>query len=305
MAVHALRHGFGLLFAAATLAACSDGRERPAQVVGECLECGVTGSRGGVATGTSSDGGTPSNGGMSGGGASTGGDSSGGDTATGGSSGAGGAAAAGTVVGSVEEIRSTDLEMRAELSPGLIVDIEGVAESGVVSERYNGDEDFVLAGLEEDGGAYVHVQYVEGLPEVMGTLQQVDTTEGADVTLGVVQRVVMEQIVDAGGLSQTTQLDPDLGHAFVHVVDGAGDPLEGITVESHEAEAVGYDAGMTYSDLLPETQFRGVMLLVNMEAASFPGEMRAMTISDGNRTLDVEFPVVPDSVTLLDVVFDP
>lgn len=212
-----------------------------------------------------------------------------------------GSGALGTLTGDVQMLIGTDLKTERAIESEVELSSQAAA-GGRTTARYDGDEDFSLTGVPINGNLWVGIEPV-GNPTraLMSTLQAVSSTSATEKHLKVVERASLEEIVGASALLTPVTLDPEKGHLVVYFVDAAGAPRSGVKILDNTAiqdALVAYDAGITYSDSLEETNIGGSALLINLETVSFPGEAKTIAFSHGMFTSSFLVDVARDTITL-------
>lgn len=209
--------------------------------------------------------------------------------------------AAGVVRGQVFVFQDQTLATTDQLT-GVTVDVQGTDLQGdVTTSRTDNTARFALEDVATSAETWLGVRPLDTTSGLLTTLQPFDLTQNADIVANVLPTRLLEEIAGSG-LSRPVTLDEDLGHVFLSFVDGDDAPVSGLSIVRSEAELVAYDAGLSYSDQLAETQFRGVALLLNIEGAAFPGRDTVITVSDGARDIAVRVPIVRGAVSIATVV---
>lgn len=180
--------------------------------------------------------------------------------------------AEGSITGNVRLVTSPDFESTVRAATVFEVRAPG-ASTAEVSTQTDVTGSFRLDGARRERGLWVAVGTFPSTAANahIDTLQPVDTSSASAVDLIVVQRQVMEQIVQ--GFTSAVELDPARGHVVLTLVDSDGAPLVGasITAPDPAVTSIAYDTGDFYSDQTLETSTRGTVVLLNLAAASYPG----------------------------------
>lgn len=194
----------------------------------------------------------------------------------GGAGGAGGAGGSGgedepvTLEGVVRFVTSADLLQDAPLPEPvnvLATDFNQVLRA-VTTES---DGDFVFDDLPSVSDLKVRVVRIDDDTDtdLLDTLQVVDTTVSAPVTLDVLSRAMFEDLIEVSFVTTPTLFDARRGSAIVFVQDESGAPLEGASVvPSNVVTQIAYDDGAVYSDALDQTGGRGAFVLLNVPRTS-------------------------------------
>jgi hypothetical protein len=228
---------------------------------------------------------------------------------SGGSAGAagGGNTPGATLAGTVGEVSSSDLltltslrdsvEVRAPNATANGDEITGVPGPGGI---------YRLDGVRQSGVVWVGVGAFQ-IPSVepyMDTLQAADTTQSGVVDLFVVRRDLMRQLATTAFMVPPVELDPDRAAIVIRFVDERGAPAAGvrITIPDPTVIRTAYDAGDTYSDSLDATLDRGMALLLNLEAAAYPGSATSIVAEVDGVPLTTNLLIAQGAVTVVTAV---
>ncbi len=264
---------------AALAVSCTSDGERPAPIVcsGDC------GSPGGVRTGFPSD---PSDGGAGPG---------------------GGGSDSGETVGLTGDVLllldNGRFDSGAPLSDTAEVKTTA-ADGGTVTDDWNGVDPFELAKLEADTSVWLLVTPRAG-SEAAVTFEPVVTVDPdpqgrINANLAVVREDTIDEIFSV--LSAPLQRDAGAAQVVLRLVQRGGGsgvvPIPGVVVQASGAEAVVYGVNGGYSDVSTETDGTGVVVLLNVPAAAWPGAIVNLHFS-GAKTGGAKVLAVNDAVSLV------
>jgi hypothetical protein len=162
-----------------------------------------------------------------------------------------------------------------------------------LSSAYDGQGEYSLSGVRASTLTWVGVKPTNA-GAALPTLLKIDTTIAGPFTLAVVQADTIDRIFELITVPTTRQ--PGHGHVVVLFDDATEKPVSGVSVDMAQAAAIIYDAGGTYSDAVQATGSRGIAVLANIPAQTFPGSEHRLLWS-GAATGFQEIFVAADSVT--------
>ena len=231
----------------------------------------------------------------------------------GGEAGAGGGggmppAGVGTLAGTVLELSASDLQTRQSLLGGVEV---RAARAGGPSDDPVSDETDASGTFRLEGVATARVTWVGvgdfASPPVepyMDTLQAVDATSGDFVSLLVARRDAVRDAVAVAFMGEGVELDPALAHIAIRFVRASGAPIPDVHIEFPRVDQVptAYDAGDAFSSALNATSDRGMALLVNMQAAPYPGSTTSVIAALDDRQFGAELQIAAGALTIVSAV---
>lgn len=194
----------------------------------------------------------------------------------------------------------TEPDLRISGSPAVALQLT-TSGNGITALKADVDTDgrFRLDGVSSVRPLWVAIGVVgsEATSQYIDTLQPVRTAPGQPVQLRVVQRSVVNDIASQSFQSNPTTPDPERAHAILNVIDGDGDPLQGASL-TNSGLSVAYDAGVIYSDILAATSDRGSLVILNVEADPYPGELTTMVFRADGEEFEFQIYLARGSVTL-------
>jgi hypothetical protein len=223
------------------------------------------------------------------------------DAGMGGGGATAGDASPGTLQGTVDTLSGSDLKTAQALDADVEISAPGTA--GVrVSARYDGNGDFTLVDAEISANLWIAVSpLVSSEQQLMHTLQRVDTTSTGLLTLYVADRLSMEAIAAEGSLLTPIELEDTKGHALIYFVDAEGDPVDQVTLLETAATSeavIAYGGGDVFSDALPDTEVAGSVMLLNVNAAAFPGALNTFVFSYEGQETSFDIQMARDTLSL-------
>lgn len=129
------------------------------------------------------------------------------------------------------------------------------------------------------------------------TLQPVRTAAGQPAELLVTLRSVVNDIASQSFQSNPSTLDPERAHAILSLVTTTGEPVPGVSL-TNPGLSVAYDAGVIYSDALSETDANGRLVILNVDADPYPGELTTMVFDVGGDEYQFNIYLARGSLTL-------
>jgi hypothetical protein len=139
----------------------------------------------------------------------------------------------------------------------------------------------------------------------MDTLQAADTTQSRVVDLFVVRRDLMLELVRTGFLTTgPVELVPDRAAIVVRFVDERDVPAAGvrITIPDPIQFSTAYDAGDIYSDSQDATSARGMAIVLNLPAASYPGSATSIVADLNGEQFTTNLLIAQGAVTVVTAV---
>lgn len=214
----------------------------------------------------------------------------------------------GTLAGTVLELASPDLQTRQNLLGG--VEVRAAAATGTRDEPVS-DETGVGGSFRLENIATARVTWV-GVGDFasppaepyMDTLQAVDTTSGDLVSLLVARRDAMRDAVSFAFMGDDVELDPALAHIAIRFVRASGAPISDVHVAfpPPEQAPTAYDAGDAFSSVLDATGDRGMALLVNLQAARYPGSATSVVAELDDLQFRAELQIAAGALTIVSAV---
>jgi hypothetical protein len=172
------------------------------------------------------------------------------------------------------------------------------SDGGSVRGTWTGSGSVTLERLAEE--AFVLVTPSDETDDAWPTMFRLpERVEVEPVTLPLVRRTVIDQSFSLPPLP----LEPVEGRAQVvfQISDAeTRKPLAGATVSASGAEAVLYADGGTFSDAVTETDPTGLVLIANVPAAGWPGQLSTLTVS-GAALGSVPYRAVADAISVVRV----
>lgn len=237
----------------------------------------------------------------------TGGSTGGAPNATGGSAGSmggreatGGAAGGRTVSGNVRIYTDSSFDGTAAFAAAGIVGLTG-------SRRATGTfatGQWSVSGAEATGPLWADLHATVDAQDALDTLQIIEgTASTADLVFAA--RSSFDAVVT--GLSSVQSLNPDRAQIVLRFVNGSGQPVSGVVV-TQPSGTIAYDAGSSYTDQkgapFGATQQRGMAIILNYTAVSFPGgPLTVQYLKPGDtKGTDVEIRAANGAVTFRTVV---
>jgi hypothetical protein len=232
----------------------------------------------------------------------TSGDSSGfGGTAGGGNT------PGGTLAGTVGEVSSSDLLTPTSLLDPVEIRAPNATANGADITGVPGlDGVYRLDGVRESAVVWVGVGAFQVPPvePYMDTLQAADTTQSRVVDLFVVRRDLMRQLALTAFMVPPVELDPELAAIVIRFVDERGAPVAGVRINIPDPSlfSTAYDAGDTYSNALEATSERGMAIVLNLQAASYPGSATSIVAEVDGEPLTTNLLIAQGAVTVVTAV---
>jgi hypothetical protein len=212
----------------------------------------------------------------------------------------------GELSGSVLEIVSQDLVTSQSLRGDVEVRAPSAAGSAPVVSEPGADGFYRLEGIPRGAGVWVGVGNFRDQPvePFIDTIQAVDTARSGFTNLVVVRRDTLRDLAASSFINQPAVLAPEGAHIVLQFVNGTMQPIEGvqITFPAPENISTAYDAGDTYSDALPETSVRGMAVLLNLDAPSWPGTPFGIVADIDGEQLTADVQIVQGAVTVVTAV---
>jgi hypothetical protein len=212
----------------------------------------------------------------------------------------------GELSGSILEIVSQDLVTSQSLRGEVEVRAPSAEGSGDVVAEPGADGFYRLEGVERGQGVWVGVgNFGDPLADpFIDTLQAVDSGRSGFTNLLVLRRDTLSDLAASSFINQPAQLAPEGAHIVLQFVNGASQPVEGvqITFPAPEDISTAYDAGDTYSDALPETSTRGMAVLLNLDAAPWPGTPFGIVAQIDGVQLSAQVQIARGAVTVVTAV---
>jgi hypothetical protein len=245
-----------------------------------------------------------------------GGSAGAGGSGSGGSAGAAGSAAAGaagsstgegTLSGTIDTV-SESLGATTELAGTVQVQAPGAdGDQVITTSQPNGG--FVLPGIIPVPNLWVGVGPFNADPNstFVDTLQVVDATRSTPVSLLVMSRSTLQQLVVDSFMVSPVELDPQRGHVVLRFVNDQRQGIPGVTLTMPPpaATSVAYDLGdQIYSDTQTETGARGTLVLVNLAASAYPGVATTITAQVRGASRNVDVHVAAGALTLVTTVIE-
>lgn len=212
----------------------------------------------------------------------------------------------GELSGSILEIISQDLVTSQSVRGEVEVRAPSAEGSGDVVAEPGSDGFYRLQGIERGQGIWVGVgTFGDPLTDLfIDTLQAVDSGRSGFTNLVVLRRDTLSELAASSFISQPAQLAPEGAHIVLQFVNGEGQPVEGvqITFPAPDDISTAYDAGDTYSDALPETSTRGMAVLLNLDAAAWPGTPFGIVAQIDGEQLSAQVQIARGAVTVVTAV---
>jgi hypothetical protein len=226
----------------------------------------------------------------------------GGGGATGGS--AGSSSMGATLSGSIQAL-SADLTPDPNLSGTLKVQALG-AELEQVSVDSDPNGDFRLTEVSATLPLWVGVGPFnnDATSAFVDTLQPVDGPLSLPVSLLVMRRLELDEIVSSSFLTSGAELDSTRGHVILRFIDAQRQGVSGVTLvtPSPTMATVAYDAGPIYSDSSTETDLRGAMVLLNLPSMPYPGAISTLGVRVAGMPRSLNVRIATGAVTLVTTV---
>jgi hypothetical protein len=219
-------------------------------------------------------------------------------------------AAAGTLAGTVREVATSDLVSSQSLQGAVEVRAPSADGDGVVAET-GLDGMFRLDDIEQGETVWVGVGAFDDPPSepFMDTLQAVDSIRSNVVDLLVFRRDLMRELASVAFLNQPIELDPAAAHIVMRFIGEDRAPLVGVHITFPDPTLIStaYDLGDdTYSDAQDETSTRGVVVLLNLPAARFPGVSTGIAADIDGKPFTTRLQIAAGAVTVVTaIVADP
>jgi hypothetical protein len=177
------------------------------------------------------------------------------------------------------------------------VQVDVVAEgrdSDTTAVGVSVDSPFELAEVREAEAVWVRVSTDDAT--MMGALHQVDTTEPATHPVYVVQRLLIEDILDRSpaGIS----LNRDRAQIVLRVIDQSRQGVDQVVVGRGGSEIL-YRQLNVWDGAATSTDSSGLALVANVGATAAVGSFAEFTVG----AKQVTVPVYPDTVTLVEVTY--
>jgi hypothetical protein len=287
-----------LLFSAlCAYLACKDDEARPG-AVGDCPD----GCVGGPSPIRDAPGGSLGMGGTGG----TGGSANAGAAGSASAGAAGSSSAEGSLHGSLQAVISEALALSPDLDGTVQVQAAGAGGDQVTTtSEPNGD--FVLGGVVQSPNLWVGAGPFNGDANstFLDTLQVVDSTSSAPVSLLVMRRRPFTDLVAESFLANPVELNPQRGHVILRFVNSQQQGIPGatLTTPAPASTSVAYDIeNQIYSDTQTETGGRGTLVLVNLDASAYPGSSTTIKTQVRGTERGVDVHIAAGAVTIVTTV---
>jgi hypothetical protein len=139
------------------------------------------------------------------------------------------------------------------------------------------------------------------------TLQAVDPTTNASLSLLVMSRDTLQQLVLDSFMASPVELDPQRGHVILRFVNAQRVGIDGVKLTSPDpaSTSVAYDLGdQIYSDTQPETGTRGTLVLLNLDASAYPGKAVTIKALVRGTSREVDVRIAAGALTLVTTVIE-
>jgi hypothetical protein len=216
----------------------------------------------------------------------------------------------GTLVGTVQQVATSDLTSTVSLQGDVEVrspSPDPSADEPLVAEPAR-DGTYRLEGVEVAKVVWVGVGAFLAPPggEFIDTLQAVDSTRSGFVNLLVVRRDVLTDVASASFLNNPIELDPTRAQVVIHFVDPDGLALDGVQIQFPPPDQVptAYDAGDIYTDAVDATSERGMALLANLNAPPYPGGSSTVVANLDGASFTTQIQVASGALTVVSAVIE-
>lgn len=200
--------------------------------------------------------------------------------------------------GNVRELLDDGFRSSQPFTGTAVVSVQA-AQGALVTAAWNGTDPFEVRGVPLDAPTWVQIA-PERNRGVLPTLHPVDITQTSPIDLGLVRADTLDLVL----LLLTVPGERLAGRA--QLILSFRDPLNqgagqsGVRVALPEAAFVTYRNRGTWSELEPETDTSGLVVLGNISAPEFPGITKRVQLR-GTRTGSIEVRIAADAVSLVEV----